>query len=388
LLDDYDVEDDETVTLALANPGGGAELGSPSSAVLTITNDDTENRPPAASLAYDSDTVYQVGGSVPFDGSTSSDPNGDPLSYGWDFGDGATGIGETVSHSYDAAGDYTVTLTVSDGEYEDTQSTTVTIYPEGELHTITLRQGADGYEGCGDAHIVRLSEGNYGATEILYVYNGDAVPEYRPLIRFDTSSLPLPDGAVFASGRLELNCTEAQAGAVNEVHAVTHSWVEGSGTWGDTHDGATWNTWNGEDGWSAEGGDYDRSTDYGLGANGVVDSASIEEGTVNFDISPLVEDWLADPQQNYGVIITMPETISYTRVTYDSRESSGGANRPALAITYIIPSQSPTPTPTPPPADFPVRINFQPPGSAAPAGFEADGGGAYADHGARSFGWK
>lgn len=62
-----------------------------------------------------------------FDGTGSSDPDGDALSYAWDFGDGATATGSTTSHTYAAGGTYTVTLTVSDGELSDADSQSVTV---------------------------------------------------------------------------------------------------------------------------------------------------------------------------------------------------------------------------------------------------------------------
>ncbi|MBK9712332.1 MAG: PQQ-dependent sugar dehydrogenase [Kouleothrix sp.] len=53
---------------------------------------------------------------VSFDGSASSDLDGDQLSYDWDFGDGAAhASGAQATHSY-AAGVYTATLRVSDGK--------------------------------------------------------------------------------------------------------------------------------------------------------------------------------------------------------------------------------------------------------------------------------
>ena len=55
---------------------------------------------------------------------TSSDPAGAGIAWrAWDFGDGATGTGASPSHRYDAAGRYTVTLTVAafDGRTATTQ---------------------------------------------------------------------------------------------------------------------------------------------------------------------------------------------------------------------------------------------------------------------------
>jgi PKD repeat protein len=52
---------------------------------------------------------------VSFDGSLSSDPDGDPLTYEWTFGDGATGTGMAPTHTYAGLGTFTVTLRVRDG---------------------------------------------------------------------------------------------------------------------------------------------------------------------------------------------------------------------------------------------------------------------------------
>jgi cellulose 1,4-beta-cellobiosidase len=51
---------------------------------------------------------------VNFDASSSSGPDGSILTYEWSFGDGGTGAGETISHTYRQPGVYTAQLTAID----------------------------------------------------------------------------------------------------------------------------------------------------------------------------------------------------------------------------------------------------------------------------------
>ena len=44
----------------------------------------------------------------------ATDTSGQVVTYAWDFGDGTTGTGRTVTHAYSSASTYTVTLTVTD----------------------------------------------------------------------------------------------------------------------------------------------------------------------------------------------------------------------------------------------------------------------------------
>lgn len=48
------------------------------------------------------------------DASASSDPDGDALNYHWDFGDGITGVGAQVAHTFAASGVYQVKVRVTD----------------------------------------------------------------------------------------------------------------------------------------------------------------------------------------------------------------------------------------------------------------------------------
>jgi len=51
---------------------------------------------------------------VTFNASSSTSPNGPIVDYAWDFGDGTTGGGVSVTHTYTVKGVYTITLTVKD----------------------------------------------------------------------------------------------------------------------------------------------------------------------------------------------------------------------------------------------------------------------------------
>lgn len=67
---------------------------------------------------------------VAFDGSGSVDPDGDTLTYSWDFGDSSSGSGVNPTHVYAAGGTYTVTLTVNDGKVDSEPSTTTATIEE------------------------------------------------------------------------------------------------------------------------------------------------------------------------------------------------------------------------------------------------------------------
>lgn len=69
-----------------------------------------------------------VGTPVTFSASGSADPQGQSLNYSWNFGDNTTGSGEQTTHTYGAAGTYTVTLLVTDASHlSSTAATLVTI---------------------------------------------------------------------------------------------------------------------------------------------------------------------------------------------------------------------------------------------------------------------
>ena len=74
--------------------------------------------------------------SVAFDASASTDSNGTIVLYAWDFGDGSTGTGKTISHTYTSIveRDFTVTLTATDDDGEmGTTTLVVTVMVPDQL---------------------------------------------------------------------------------------------------------------------------------------------------------------------------------------------------------------------------------------------------------------
>lgn len=118
-----------------------------------------ENLPPTAQFIY-SPTFPYVGQAVTFDASGSSDIDGTIVSYAWDFGDGLIGTDVITTHTYESAGTFTVTLTVTDDlGATDTLQQEITVDPlptliitinkikKGTTETILLELVDDDYDG-------------------------------------------------------------------------------------------------------------------------------------------------------------------------------------------------------------------------------------------------
>ncbi|TJY72355.1 PKD domain-containing protein [Arthrobacter sp. CAU 1506] len=126
---------------------------------LTVTDNDgasaaatvqlvVANAEPSAVFSFSTDGLDAA-----FDAGGSDDPDGGVSGYAWDFGDGSTGSGKTVSHRYAQAGTYEAVLTVTDdlgARSTASQSVTVNV-PEGpgavfskEVTGRTIRLDASG----------------------------------------------------------------------------------------------------------------------------------------------------------------------------------------------------------------------------------------------------
>jgi chitodextrinase len=103
---------------------------------VTVSEQETSNEPPILDIkAPNNGSANQT---IVFDASGSIDPDGIIISYVWDFGDGTTGTGKTLDHSYTKPGIYLVTLTVTDNigkTYTKTFQVTIDAYAEATVNT-------------------------------------------------------------------------------------------------------------------------------------------------------------------------------------------------------------------------------------------------------------
>ncbi len=103
------------------DPGANHDPDGDGTVIVVFKDGPPPNQPPVASFTYSCADLVCT-----FDGAPSSDPDGTVSGYDWDFGDGAAGTGVATSHTYAAAGTYTVVLTVTDDQgATDTDSQSV-----------------------------------------------------------------------------------------------------------------------------------------------------------------------------------------------------------------------------------------------------------------------
>jgi PKD repeat protein len=134
-----------TVTVVVADDDGGA--GSARAQVQVVSS----NRAPIADAGPALRTGNE-GAALGFDGRASSDPDGDALTFAWDFGDGAAATGPTATHAYADNGEFTVVLTVSDGRLSGTA--TVMVHVTNIAPAVTVSGSSDlllgqGFQGGG-----------------------------------------------------------------------------------------------------------------------------------------------------------------------------------------------------------------------------------------------
>jgi len=80
-----------------------------------------------------------------FDGTDSTDADGEIVKYSWDFGDDKTKTGSSPEHTYISDGTYIVTLTVTDDDGGEDSASTSIIVTESENNTSSSKTSTPGF---------------------------------------------------------------------------------------------------------------------------------------------------------------------------------------------------------------------------------------------------
>jgi PKD repeat protein len=120
-----------TVTMTVTNTDGLSDPNPPTR-TITVTPAQQGGAPTGTITTPAGNTSAYTGYQVSFAG-TGTDPQGETLTGHWDFGDGGTATGFTVTHTFMNSGVYTVTFTVTNTDgvsdpHPPTRTITVTDY--------------------------------------------------------------------------------------------------------------------------------------------------------------------------------------------------------------------------------------------------------------------
>ena len=132
----------------------------------------TENTAPEAMFTWTAEEL-----TVNFDASTSTDADGDTLTYSWDFGDDAgTDTGVNPSYTYADYDTYTVTLIVNDGT-EDSQPYTAEVTVEEDVNppTVEMTTPEEIINGTAATFTATVTVGDANVSDTAYEWSIDDV---------------------------------------------------------------------------------------------------------------------------------------------------------------------------------------------------------------------
>jgi len=155
----------------------------------------------------------------------STDPDGDPLTYNWDFDNGNESTAETPTQTYANNGTYNVKLTANDGELSHTDTCKITLGSEAP----------GGHEANCGSFILGVNETPTASINLTQLDSNGADHEYQ----FDASGSSDPDGFIASYEWEVINIVNSSGGAVSIYSFIDSSATVTDGTFTNPHDDTT-----------------------------------------------------------------------------------------------------------------------------------------------------
>ena len=216
-------------------------------------------------------------------------------------------------------------------------SPTPTNTPEADVMELFLRYGTDGYTDWWDTWIDAWN------TDVNHCT--DAELKIRPpnvwniLIKADVSQLP--PGTQIVEAVLTLHQTQGDRTIIGKIYDVKRGWVDCQANWERATAFDDWDV----DGCGGE--DTDRKTLPASELPIFATSGTFDSYPFDFDITAMVQDWVNNPGENEGLLLTSTSSVA-EEFKFGSAENSNEAIRPSLLIRYRQGGPlTPTPTATP-----------------------------------------
>lgn len=189
-------------------------------AVTAAATVEVSNAVPVANFTATPDSGFAPL-SVTFDASSSSDPDGAIVAWTWNFGDGVTGSGPSVTHVYATAGTFTASLTVTD----DSGATASATHSIGVQAAVAPAAADDVFVTVvGDALVGDLLVANGGAADGLGAPGGAVVGFGGGDLGGDATANPAGATVPLAGGTLSIDAAGVLS-FTNPVGAGTYAFM-------------------------------------------------------------------------------------------------------------------------------------------------------------------
>ncbi len=225
----------------------------------------------------------------------------------------------------------TATRTSPPATNTPTSGPSPTAFPSGQ-NVVVLQQGLLGYAGTNDTYITERNQSANLATQASLVVRNDST--YEGLLRFDVQSVPASATINQATLRLYSYSRDNTAVMDVQVHALLRPWMDTQANWGQASTSSPWTV----------PGANDPLTD--RSANPVsTGSVLSSSGWYSFEVTSLVRGWIANPQENYGLVLRGAgvESVAYS---FASANYSVISVRPQLVVDLAVVAATETPTPS------------------------------------------